>query len=253
DLGNETEVILEAGDDGELDEDDIAIEEEAGVSLEAEVDDQDEGQKEHNDVIAKTFRGKAIAMMAAKGVRIEEDEANIACQIFPRIAGLTHCVHDSAALKERFANLVESDESLAGSRRALSCCVPTCWNADLECLMAHTHFKDIVEQLTSIASLGLKGYQLSEAQWKMADDVQEILLLFDDVTKIFSTAEVPLIVDVIPTLEELREGLIGGRDDQVNKVSNTIRVACQAGILLIDKYSAFADDCDIYIIAIGIC
>ncbi|KAF9460566.1 hypothetical protein BDZ94DRAFT_899117, partial [Collybia nuda] len=70
---------------------------------------------------------------------------------------------------------------------------------------------------------------------------------------IFSTAEVPLIVDVIPTLEELWEGLIGGHDDQVNKVSNTICVACQAGILLIDKYSAFADDCDIYIIAIVMC
>lgn len=75
--------------------------------------------------------------------------------------------------------------------------------------------------------------------------------LFDDVTKIFSTAEVPLIVDVIPTLEELREGMIAARDDQVNKVSNTIRVACQAGILLIDKYSTFTNDCEIYIIAIG--
>lgn len=67
----------------------------------------------------------------------------------------------------------------------------------------------------------------------------------------FSTAQVPLIVDVIPTLEELREGMIGARDDQENDVATVVRVACQAGIMLIDKYSTFAQDCDIYIITIG--
>lgn len=65
-------------------------------------------------------------------------------------------------------------------------------------------------------------------------------------------AETPLVVDVIPTLEELREGLIAARDDTVNDVSDVVRVACQAGLLLIDKYSTFADDCEIYLIAIGI-
>jgi len=68
---------------------------------------------------------------------------------------------------------------------------------------------------------------------------------------VFSTAQVPLIVDVIPTLEELREGMIGARDDQENDVATVVRVACQAGIMLIDKYSTFAQDCDIYIITIG--
>lgn len=67
----------------------------------------------------------------------------------------------------------------------------------------------------------------------------------------FSTAQVPLIVDVIPTLEELREGMIGARDNQENDVATVVRVACQAGIMLIDKYSTFAQDCDIYIIAIS--
>lgn len=75
--------------------------------------------------------------------------------------------------------------------------------------------------------------------------------LFDDATQIFSTAETPLIVNVIPTLEELREGLISARDDSENEISNVVRVACKAGLLLIDKYSTFAHDCDIYLIAIG--
>ena len=46
--------------------------------------------------------------------------------------------------------------------------------------------------------------------------------------------------------------MIGARDDQENDVSDIIRVACQAAILLIDKYSTFANNCDIYLIAIGI-
>lgn len=61
-----------------------------------------------------------------------------------------------------------------------------------------------------------------------------------------------MIVDVIPTLEEIREGLIGARDDEINDVSDVVKIACQAGILLIDKYSTFTEDCDIYLIAIGI-
>lgn len=56
---------------------------------------------------------------------------------------------------------------------------------------------------------------------------------------------------MIPALEEIREGLIGARDDDEHDVPNVVRVACQAGILLIDKYSTFAEDCDIYLISIG--
>lgn len=89
DLGDETEIVLDAGDDDELDEDDIAIEEEAEASLEAEADDRDEGQKEHNDEVAKTFRGKAIAMMAAKNIRLDEKEVKSACQIFPRVCSIS--------------------------------------------------------------------------------------------------------------------------------------------------------------------
>lgn len=60
-----------------------------------------------------------------------------------------------------------------------------------------------------------------------------------------------MVVDVIPTLEELREGLTAAQYDKENDVSTVIQVACQAAIFLIDKYSTFAENCDIYLIAIG--
>ncbi|KAF8881192.1 hypothetical protein BD779DRAFT_1445737, partial [Infundibulicybe gibba] len=252
DFGGEEEVILDAGDSNELNEDDVAIEEEAAASLEADEED-DEGQTIHNEHVAKTLRDKAIQFMEKKGIYIDAEEQRSAFQIFPRISGLARRVHDSSTLKEKFDKLVSNDESLQGNRRALSRRVPTRWNSDLECLLAHFYFKDIVEQLTATASLNLKAYRLTSLQWKVSEDVREVLLLFEEVTKIFSMAEVPLIVDVISTLEELREGLMAARDDTENDVSDIVRVACQAGILLIDKYSTFANNCDIYLIAIVMC
>lgn len=75
--------------------------------------------------------------------------------------------------------------------------------------------------------------------------------LFKGTTELFSKSQVPLIVDVIPMLEQIREGLIGARDDKDNEVPNVVRVACQAGILLVDKYSTFTADCPVYPISIG--
>ena len=57
--------------------------------------------------------------------------------------------------------------------------------------------------------------------------------LFSDITKIFSVAETPLVVDVLPTLETLREGLIAARDDEENNPANVVRVVMLQFFLLI--------------------
>ena len=75
--------------------------------------------------------------------------------------------------------MVTEDEELDSQHTALTCQVPTRWNSDLECLLAHMHFKNIVEQLTAISSLKLTAYGLSEDQWKIADDVCQVLLVFN--------------------------------------------------------------------------
>src|SRR6266511_3008857 len=93
------------------------------------------------------------------------------------MAGLARHVHDSSPLKEKFNKLVTEDETLEGNRQALSRRVPTRWNSDLECLLAHMHFKAIVEQLTAVTTNGLQKYYLTEEQWLMSADIQEILLV----------------------------------------------------------------------------
>ena len=42
-------------------------------------------------------------------------------------------------------------------------------------------------------------------------------------------------MDVLPTLETLREGLIAARDDEENNPANVVQVACHAAVLLVDK------------------
>jgi hypothetical protein len=37
------------------------------------------------------------------------------------------------------------------------------------------HFKDIIEAITSVSGNKLQAYYLSEEQWQLADDVQEVL------------------------------------------------------------------------------
>ncbi|KIJ90962.1 hypothetical protein K443DRAFT_126363 [Laccaria amethystina LaAM-08-1] len=74
-----------------------------------------------------------------------------------------------------------------------------------------------------------------------------------DMTKIFSVAETPLVVDVLPTLETLCEGLIAARDDEENNPANVVWVACHAAVLLVDKYLAFSGACDIYTVAMVVC
>lgn len=122
-----------------------------------------------------------------------------------------------------------------------------------------------------MSSLKLKKYELTADQWDLAADVREVLLvqlsskflnlslyslfiqLFDRITYIFSQADTPLIVDVLPCLEDLRAGLTAARDDEEHDVANVVRVACHASILLLEKYLGIIEDHDIYILAIGMC
>lgn len=76
--------------------------------------------------------------------------------------------------------------------------------------------------------------------------------IFEGPTKLFSQSQVPLIVDAIPMLEAIEESMVAVRDDNDAELPNVIWVAAQAALLLIDKYSIFTNDCELYQIAIGL-
>jgi hypothetical protein len=62
---------------------------------------------------------------------------------------------------------------------------------------------------------------------------------------------VPFIVDAVPMLEEIEESMVAVWDDNNAELPNVIHIAAQAALLLIDKYSIFASDCELYQIVIG--
>ena len=76
--------------------------------------------------------------------------------------------------------------------------------------------------------------------------------IFEDATKLFSTSEVPLIVDAVPILEDIGDSLQAVRDDEDDELPNVVQVAAQAGLLLAHKYSLLSADSKLYQIAIGL-
>jgi hypothetical protein len=51
-------------------------------------------------------------------------------------------------------------------------------------------------------------------------------------------------------LETLEQCMVSVRDQMKGQLSNSIRVAAQASLLLIDKNFSFTDECEVYQIAI---
>ncbi|KAG8914001.1 hypothetical protein FRC00_001108 [Tulasnella sp. 408] len=123
-----------------------------------------------------------------------EEERAIAGKIFPKVAGFARRVHDSSTLKEKFDAIVNQDirdGKLEGSKTSLSRRVATRWNSDLHCLQDHIHFKRQVMQLIA-QEPSLDNYTLSEQEWKLAEEVAEVLVIFEKPTLLFSNSEVPL-------------------------------------------------------------
>ncbi|KAF8494903.1 hypothetical protein F5888DRAFT_1795030 [Russula emetica] len=230
---------------------DKAIEEEAAVSAAAW--EGDNGQSVHDDSVVKTLHGRAIQIMNNKGVMINKKDEKMALQLFPRVADLARHVHDGATLKEKFNKLVQEDEELEGSRKAPNRQVTIWWNSNLTCLEAHVHFKNIIQQLTGVATNKLQACRLSGQQWELANDLIKVLMIFDGPTKLFSQSQVPLIVDAVPILKAIEESMVAVCDDSDAQLPNVIRIAAQAALLLIDKYSIFTSDCKLYQIAIMMC
>jgi hypothetical protein len=123
--------------------------------------------------------------------------------------------------------------------------------------------------LTGDKQNGLKDYELSKEQWALAKELEGVLevrssealshlqqhslvkQIFDQLTELFSQAEVPLIYQVLPMLEQLEHQLEFMQDDW--NTHNVIRIAAQAALLMVGKYYALTDDNEVYRIAMGNC
>ncbi|KAJ6619855.1 hypothetical protein B0H10DRAFT_1792778 [Mycena sp. CBHHK59/15] len=226
--------------------------EEDPVVAEVAVDEEgimDEGKAAHDEATIRSVRGQAIAEGIRRGLLMKAEDKNAALTLFPKVAGLARRIHDSGTLQDKFEKLVKANDQ-TGQKVALDRCVPTRWNSDLACLAAHNRFETPVKQMTGVDS-GLTQYALTPAQWKLAKQLEEALKIFEDITQLFSRAEVPLIYEVIPMLESLEDQLANMRDNIT--LPNVIRIAAIAGLMVVGKYYALTDDTEVYRISIIMC
>jgi hypothetical protein len=88
---------------------------------------------------------------------------------------LARRVHDSSPFQEKFDKIVASIPDLVSSKTTLDRRVPTRWNSDFTCLRAHVQFRTAVRMLTTDSELS--AYALSEEQWKLAQQLIDILIV----------------------------------------------------------------------------
>ena len=75
--------MLEEGEDELLDEENLAMEEEAMDVAAMELENDSHGV--HDELVVGSLCATAIQMMAEQGVVIEKDEEQMALQIFPHV------------------------------------------------------------------------------------------------------------------------------------------------------------------------
>ncbi|KAH8113039.1 hypothetical protein DFH11DRAFT_1689602 [Phellopilus nigrolimitatus] len=236
-----SEFVIDHGDHLTAEEEELAE-----VICDDEVG-EDNGQDTHDTYIVSNIRDRAMANMAKRGVTVSSYEEKTAQAVLPKIAGLAKKVHDSGTLKEKFDNLVEANREFTGHKRALDRRVSTRWNSEFACIEAHFFFRTI-EQLTGTAANKLQSFRLNDRQWIIAQHLCDVLAIFDGPTKLFSKADVPLIADTIPMLTSVHNAL--KKVCTAEDVPAIVRIAAHAGELICEKYSALADDCEVYRIAI---
>ncbi|KAH8116611.1 hypothetical protein DFH11DRAFT_1506311 [Phellopilus nigrolimitatus] len=237
-----SEFVIDHGDHLTVEEEELAE-----VICDDEVG-EDNGQDTHDTYIVSNIRDRAMANMAKRGVTVSSHEEKTAQAVLPKVAGLAKKVHDSGTLKEKFDNLVEANREFTGHKRALDRRVSTRWNSEFACIEAHFFFRTVIEQLTGTAANKLQSFRLNDRQWIIAQHLCDVLAIFDGPTKLFSKADVPLIADTIPMLTSVHNAL--KRVCAAEDVPAIVRIAAHAGELICEKYSALADDCEVYRIAI---
>ena len=158
-------------------------------------------------------------------------------------------MHDSARLQAEFERIVTSLSTTPGTKVHLDRRVPTRWNSDFACLRAHFWFREAIRILTGKRDLALEAYALTSSQWKLTEQLLEVLEVFDTITHQFSQAEVPLVYEVIPMLERLEHSMVKVREAYSEPA--VIRIAAEAALTMIGKYYALTDDNEVYRIAIG--
>ncbi|KAG8728807.1 hypothetical protein FRC11_010151 [Ceratobasidium sp. 423] len=172
---------------------------------EGPIDDIDEDKAEYNNATVKASVVAAFAEVEKMfGIEVSDSDRQMAQQLLPKISGLANHAKNSPVVQHKFESYVAAIPGLSCSPHpSLPCSVPTRWNTELMCIRGHVQKREAVKQLTSDWDLSLRGYQLTDAQWKLSEQLVSELRMFERLTLLFSETQVPLIHQVVPALLKL--------------------------------------------------
>ncbi|KAI9569143.1 hypothetical protein HD554DRAFT_2020888, partial [Boletus coccyginus] len=98
--------------------------------------------------------------------------------------------------------------------------------------------------LTGKQDLTLEAYALTTSQWKLMEQLLEVLEVFDTITHQFSQAKVLLVYKVIPMLEQLEYSMVTVWGAYLKLA--VICIAADATLTMIGKYCTLTDDNEVY-------
>ncbi|KAK6992292.1 putative AC transposase [Favolaschia claudopus] len=230
-------------DDPSADADDLAM---AAEIYEPEDDTAPTAQELYDGKVSNAVRAIAIRDMAARGVTISAAEEKDALKLFPK-EDFRPIHTEFMAIINNPATKLSTDHNTTELARRNA----TRWGSEYNCLRTRRILVPAVDALIADKNLKLGAYKFTGLQKTLALELETVLEALEGPIKHFQNKNRPLIVDVIPEMEDLDFILeaISGASDQ----ANVTRVAAYAGLLVLRKYYALLDDCEAYRIAIVMC
>ncbi|KAK7021616.1 putative AC transposase [Favolaschia claudopus] len=244
---DDVEEVILWEDDPSADAEDLAL---VAEIHEPEDDTAPTGQDLHDAKVTNTIRDVAIRDMRAGGIVISAVEEKDAL----KVAGLAKKVHESRPIHTEFMAIIENPAtglSKDSNVTELARRNATRWGSEYNCLRTRHILEPAVDALLADKNLKLGSYKFTARQKTLAVELETILEVLDGPTKLFQSQNRPLIVDVIPEMEDLDYMLRSINES--SDLSNVTRVAAYAGLLVLRKYYALLDDCEAYRIAIVMC
>ncbi|GLB44048.1 hypothetical protein LshimejAT787_1502320 [Lyophyllum shimeji] len=153
-------------------------------------------------------------------------------------------VHSTTILLPKWRRVVAADPELTD--RLIPRDVSTRWNSTFDMLNTALEYRKAVDAMTNDRANGLRDYELSRQEWKIAAQLRDVLEIFKHATTFFSRS-VPNLATVIPAMDLIDQKFTTGSLDK--NYEPAIRVSLDIAKKTLNHYYTKTDESAVYRIA----